>query len=136
MKFEDLIRKVRPGYVSKRELKEKLALYLDVNKKLSIKVVSQETRPREITARYNVPRNLYKEMCMTGRYSLMKHKVRTALAEQLVQELAPALPVDMQPVEYPASEDNTFEFTARLLYIIPPETGRDVFFTASEIANE
>lgn len=136
MRFENWIRRIFPGYQSKRELRMEVDMYRDTNKTLVAKVQAQEVRPYEVRARYVVSRKLYKEMCTTGRYSIMKHRVYKALAEQMVDELGPMLPVEMEPIDHPGTDGPAFEFTARMMFVCPPATGRDAFGTASVMSTE
>lgn len=136
MKYEDLIRKFFPKYESKRELRQKYDRAFSLSKSLIDKVRAHEQRPRELNATYIVSRKFYKEMCETGRYSIMKHKVQTEIAQKMVDEIAPMIPIIMRPIEHAAIDGTAFEFRAKMLYYMPEPTGLDGFRIASEMASE
>lgn len=134
MKFEDLIRKIIPGYESKRELRMRIDRLREIDKSLVHRIRAVERKPAEVTALYTVPREMYKEMCMTGRYSMMKVKIMHELAQMMIDEIAPTLDVRMQPVE--REDDTLFEFQAKLLFYPPERSGRDSFCEASNLAGD
>lgn len=136
MKYEDLIRKLIPAYESKRELRERLDRTRSLSKSLIDRVRAAERRPVEANARYVVSRKFYREMCETGRYSIMKHKIQTEIAQSLVTEIAPAIPINMKVIEHKAIDDAAFEFSAKMLYYVPEASGIDGFKVASDLSEE